>query len=196
MGAPSNVFLTLSESMFEEISDTSSTTGTSPSSAYGTGAKNLPGGIEVLSFGFSIEQIGSEDEAGRPRNVEKIARSDLEITKAADSRSPKLFIMCCRNEMISNAKLKIFGPRYDRPYLTYEMQGVHISKYAPSGGGDLTTETIGLRFNQMRVKFDNAGIGTSRNGNGRAGTVTEEWNWIMEVAGFTPVPTGTVTGGL
>ena len=94
--------------------------------------------------------------------------------------------------MISEAKLKIFGPRHDKPYLTYKMKGVRVSTYEPSGGEKLAVEKIGLRFDQMSVKFDNAGIGTARNGNGRAGTVEYTWNWTMDVPGFSLMPTGYV----
>lgn len=186
--ATSNVYLTFDESMFDIRSDGANSN--NPSSDYGTNAKNAAGAIEVLDFSFGITQVVSEDEDGRQGVVERIERGDVEIEKAVDARSPKLFIFCCKAVMLSEAKLKIFGPRLDKPYLTYSMKGVRISKYEASGGSELATEKIGLRFSQMKVKFDNAGIGSARNGNGRTGTVEYTWNWTMDVPGATPVVPG------
>lgn len=189
--ATTNVFLTFDKDMFKKrasISDFEP----NPAQAYGTNSENVPGAIEVLSFSFSIDQVVSEDADGRQGIVERIQRGDVEIEKAADSRSPKLFIYCCKAVMFEKAELKIFGPRVDKPYLIYEMKGVRISKYAASGGSSLATEKIGLRFGQMKVKFDNAGIGTARNGNSRVGKVEYTWNWTMEVPGFSPLPPGTI----
>lgn len=184
-----NVYLTLNESMFTE---TSAGDALNPSAAYGTTSGNAAGAIEVLNFTFKIEQIVSADEDGRRGVVERIQRGEMEITKACDSRSPKLFILCCKAVMISDAKLKLFGPRSDKPYMEFKMQGVRIASYEPTGGAEFATEKIALRFDQMKVKYDNAGIGTSRNGNSRAGTVEYTWNWTMDVPGFSIMPPGLI----
>ncbi|HBN77337.1 MULTISPECIES: type VI secretion system tube protein Hcp [Rubinisphaera] len=167
--ATSNVYLILSEKLFDETTD----------GKYGTTAINRPGAIEVLNFGFSINQVGSEDP-GRPRSVEKIDRTDVKITKAVDSRSPLLFKYCCQGSFIGAAEIQCFGPDPSTPYLVYRMQFVHISSYTPSGGGDVPTEEIGLRFGEMGVRWNDAGIGSERQGNSKTGTLHSNWSWVME----------------
>lgn len=190
--ATTNIYLTLSESMFQNSATSTDTSVVgSASQTFGTTAANHPGAIEVLKFSFSVDHVGSQPP-GQPRSVEGVTRTPLTIDRAVDSRSPKLFSYCCRATIIETAKLLVFGPRTDVPYLTYEMKGVHISKYAPSSDGNLPTETLDLTFDQMKVKFDNAGIGEAVHGNGRGGNVTYTWNWVMEVPGFTWMPTGNI----
>lgn len=167
--ATSNVFLMLNEPMFNKTDDGS----------YGTTAYNLPGGIEVLDFGFEIEQIGSED-GGRPRSVERVERSDVKITKAVDSRSPLLFRFCCQGTYISFAEIQCYGPDPSTPYLVYRLQYVHISSYSPSGGSEVPTEEIGLRFGELGVKWNDAGIGNPRQGNSKNGSLNSNWSWVTE----------------
>lgn len=175
--ATSNAYLIMSESMFEQAG--SSTTDNDPASAYGTTSCHRAGAIEVLDFSFKIEQVGSEPP-GRPRSVERIERSEFEFTKAADSRSPKLFRYCCEGTYIGIAELQIFGPT-SVPYICYRMSYVHVSSFSPSGGSELATERIGLKFGEMGVKFNNAGIGLPAQGNSRSGSVTAKWSWVMEI---------------
>ena len=175
--ATSNVYLEIYETL-----GSSDPLGTS-------GTENSSGSIEVLDFSFTIEQKYSSEEDGRAGFVERVDKTPLTITKAADKISPKLFGFCCKGNMLYKIELKIFGPRPDKPYLVYTMQNVRICKYEPSGGEDLTTEKIEFNFGQMNVKFDNAGIGTARNGNSSYGGLDYTWNWIMHVPGFTPMPT-------
>ncbi|MBB03091.1 MAG: type VI secretion system tube protein Hcp [Rubinisphaera brasiliensis] len=167
--ATSNVFLILSERYFDETND----------GTYGTGAINCPGAIEVLEFGFNIEQIGSE-EGGRPRSVEKVVRSDVKIRKAVDSRSPLLFKYCCQGTHLGFAEIQCFGPDPSVPYLVYRLQFVHVSSYSPSGGGDVPTEEIGLRFGEMGVRWNDAGIGMAKQGNTKTGTLHSNWSWVMQ----------------
>jgi len=182
--ATSNVYLILSEPMFQGRSALASDGSEDHlvATAYGTNAANRPGSIEVLDFSFSVEQIGSEP-SGRPRSIESIARSKFVFKKAVDSRSPKLFRYCCEGTYIAKAECQIYGPT-NTPYLTYHMAHVHIASYAPSGGEELPTETIGLTFGEMAVKFDNSGIGEGKHGNTRTGSVVTKWSWIFDIPGM------------
>lgn len=183
--ATSNVFLILSESMFQQRG-TSGLDDVDPASAYGTGAANRPGAIEVLSFTFNVKQVGTE-QSGRPRSIEAVTRSEFEFEKAVDARSPKLFKYCCEGTYIRQAECQIFGPVRDTPYLTYHMAHVHVSTYQPSGGKDVPVEKIGLTFGEMSVKFNNAGMGDSKHGNDRRGTVKTMWSWVLEGSGLEPL---------
>ncbi len=145
---------------------------------YGTGSSLIPGAIEVLDFNFDIEQVGSE-EGGRPRSIEDIKKSEFRFKKAVDSRSPKLFKYCCAGEFIGAAELQIYGAT-DKPYLTYRMTYVHVSKYEPSGGEDLPTEWISLKYGQMAVKFDEGGMGASKHGNSKTGVIVNRFSWVMQ----------------
>ena len=175
--ATSNVYLTIKETLGAD------------NSLGASGVVNATSGIEVLEFSFAIEQQMSSEEDGRAGFVERVDKTALSIKKAADYSSPKLFQFCCKGSQLYLARLHVFGPRTDREYLVYEMQNVRISKYAPSGGEDLVTEEIEITFGQLSVKFDRAGIGTARNGNGQYGSVEYAWNWVLHVPGFTPMPT-------
>lgn len=160
-------------------------------SGAGSGATNSAGSIEVLEFEFSVSHVGSQPP-GQPRSVEAVIRSPLSIKKKVDSRSPKLFKACCRAEIFSEAKLKVFATNPTLPYVTYEMRGVHISQFSTSSSDHIPEETIQLTFDQMKVTFDKSGIGTAQEGNTSTGTVDETWNWIMEIPGFTWMPTGNI----
>lgn len=189
--ATTNTFLILSEDMFKGLSNQPSADDAmrNPSQSYGTFSKNLPGAIEVLEFGFKIEQIGSE-QSGRPRSVESVERSRFTFKKAVDARSPKLFKWCCDGTLIWQAECQVFGPVPNTPYLTYYMGHVHISSYEPSGSDDVPTETIELTFGEMGVKFNNAGIGGATHGNSRSGSVQTKWSWIFDVEGLDLVARG------
>ena len=172
--ALTNVFLILSEPNFAQAgSDRSHGT------SYGTNAFNLPGAIEVLEFGFNVEQVGSEP-AGRPRSIERVDRSDVKIVKAVDSRSPALFRYCCEGTFIGAAEIQCYGPVPTAPYLVYRLQHVHIGSYSPSGGSDVPTEEIGLRFGEMGVLWDDQGIGVAKHGNTKTGRVGHNWSWVAE----------------
>jgi type VI protein secretion system component Hcp len=152
----SNVFLTLSEKGFKGGGDAGDT--------FGSTVAGKTGSIEVLDYGFSIEQVGTE-EGGRPRSVERIKRSTVTITRWVDNRSPLLFEYCVKGEYIATAELQIFGRDRDTPYLKYIMSFVHIGKYSASGGSDLPKETIELIYGQMRITFE---------------SVTRAWSWVVE----------------
>ncbi len=191
MPAPTNAYLILSEKMFNANTGTSDN---DPESAYGTGVSYKSGAIEVLNFGFKVEQVGAE-EGGRPRSVEKTKRSDLVIKKVIDSRSPKLYRWCCEGAFIKEAELQLYAGT-DTPFAVYWMSFVHISSYEVSGGGAVPTEEIGLRFGKMGVKFNNAGIGTSAQGNSKTGSVQGVWNWVEELPASGPFAALTEIGGL
>jgi type VI protein secretion system component Hcp len=193
--ATTNVFLIMSEPMFKERGalPTDGSHDTKPASAFGTNAANRMGAIEVLSFGFKIEQVGSEP-SGRPRSIESVARSRFTFEKAVDSRSPKLFKYCCEGELIWQAECQIFGPNPGIPHTVFHMGHVHVSSYEPSGGTALATEKIELTFGEMAVKFNNAGIGDAIHGNSRTGSVMTKWSWILDVQGLDLV--GKALGGL
>lgn len=169
--ATSNVFVILAHDGFELNS-------------LGTTAFNLPGAIEVLDFNFDVHQVGSEP-SGRPRSVEGVERTQFTFKKAMDGRSPKLFRMCCDGTYITQAECQIYGPT-NKPYLVYHMAHVHIGTYHAEGGSDLPTETIGLTFGEMGVKFDYGGVGEENQGNGsfNKGSLTEKWSWVLEMGGL------------
>lgn len=148
---------------------------------YGVTVSNAKGAIEVLDFEFKIEQIGSE-EGGRPRSVESIERGELRFKKAVDSRTPLLFYFCCCGEFISEAALQFYGPSGCPPFLTYTLGYVHVASYEPSGSvNNVPTEWIGLRYGQMKVSWDQTGMGNSTyQGNSRTGTTTKEWSWVLD----------------
>lgn len=172
--ALTNVFLILSEPNFEQGGN-DRTSGT----AYGTNAFNLPGSIEVLEFNFNLTQVGSEPP-GRPRSIERVDRSEVSVVKAVDSRSPILFRYCCEGTFIGAAEIQCYGPVPTAPYLVYRLQHVHIGTYSPSGGDGVPTETIGLRFGEMGVLWDDTGIGIEQHGNTKQGRIGHNWSWVAE----------------
>lgn len=198
--ATTNVYLIMSEPMFDAVPNTGrhaagavfdaigaavtldsgkvKEMGDVKEGSYGTGVGRLTGAIEVHSFNFGINQVGTE-EGGRPRSVEDIRRTEFSFTKAVDSRSPKLFKYCCEGTFIGAAELQVYGPT-GKPYLTYRMTYVHVSSYEPSGGTDVPTEKIGLRYGQMAVKWDDGAIGEKAHGNTKTGVVINRFSWVMQ----------------
>lgn len=187
--ATTNVFLIMSESMFEQVETDPDKKPDNPDATpnwnYGTGVAARPGAIEVLDFSFGVEQVGSEP-SGRPRSVEAVNRSAFEFKKTVDARSPKLFRFCCEGTFIRQAECQIYGPT-NVPYLIYHMRHVHVASYSAKGGSELGTETIKLTYGEMAVKFNNAGIGTENQGNSKTGTVQTKWSWVLEVPGLDPL---------
>jgi type VI secretion system Hcp family effector len=157
----------------------------------GTGVSSTAGSIEVLEFSFSVSHVGSQPP-GQPRSVEAVTRTPLTVKKKVDKRSPKLFKACCRAAIFSEAELVVYATNPDNPYAKYKMKGVHVSGFSTASSDHIPEETLQLTFDQMKVTFDNAGIGTEQEGNTATGSVDETWNWIMEVPGFTWMPTGNI----
>lgn len=176
----SNIFMSL-KGIYDESDDAKNGTTAKrnfDSSASGDSLKS-GGPIPLLSYNFSIEQIGSE-QGGRPRSVEAVTRTDCVVTKQADARSAHLFRYCCEGYFIGEVDIYVFGLTPSPPYITYSMRYVHIARYEPSYEGDLATETIGLRYGQMTVSWNAAGAGAKEQGNSLTGKSEATWSWVMD----------------
>ncbi|MEQ8788335.1 MAG: type VI secretion system tube protein Hcp [Pirellulaceae bacterium] len=176
----SNIFMSL-KGIFDQSSDASNGTTALRKFDYSASGESLDSGgpIEIFSYDFSIQQIGSE-QGGRPRSVESVERTDCVVTKQVDAHSPKLFRYCCEGYFIGEVDIYVFGITPSPPYITYTMRYVHIARYEPSGKSNLATETIGLRFGQMTVHWNAAGAGSKDQGNQLSGTSEATWSWVID----------------
>lgn len=176
----SNIFMSL-KGIYDQSDDAKN--GTTAMRHFDTKASGYSlsagGPIEILSYNFSVEQIGSE-EGGRPRSVEAVTRTDFVITKQVDARSTHLFRYCCEGFAIGEVDVYVFGLTPSPPYVTYTMRYVHIARYEPSYENNLAIETIGLRYGQMTVFWNAAGGGTADQGNGLTGTSEATWSWVID----------------
>lgn len=137
--------------------------------------------IEILGFDVEVKQVGSEI-GGKPRSVEAVVPGSFNVKKAVDGASPLLFRWCCIGEWLASVTISCYATINDPPYMVYEMKGVHIASWKPSSGGGLPTESIGLKYAKLAVKYNEAGLGDAVHGNDDpAGAVEKEWNWVVEL---------------
>lgn len=156
--------------------------------SHGSSISYATGSMEVDDWEFKLEQEGSQD-GGKPRSVERVKHGEFVIKRKMDSRSPKLFYFCCSAQMIGEAILNVFSSTTS-PFLTITLSWVHISSYEPSSGDGTPEETVGLRFGEMKVKWDDSALGGDLYGYSTTnqGSIFTSWSWVFE----TPETTGFV----
>lgn len=128
-------------------------------------AKDHPGWIEVNSFQWGVGRAisspiggGGIREAGAP-NV-----SEFVITKTMDKSSPGLLKQAFAGTAapVTIDLVRPSSTGVPTTYAEYKLQGVLISGYSVSSGGDTPTESISLSFTKITFAFPPGGTsGTS-----------------------------------
>ena len=107
--------------------------------------------IELNSFQFGASQTVSTSGGG---GAGKATISDITSSKSMDKSSPKLLQEVLSGDHLD--KVEIFFTKSDskgvQTYAHYTLNGILISGYSVSSGGDLPSESISLNF--AKILFD------------------------------------------
>lgn len=109
--------------------------------------------VESVQWGVS-RSISAPVGATRNRETSEPAVSDVMITRSADAASPKLFSESCGGK--SGKKVVIDFVTTGNPgdtYLQCTLNDALVSHYTISSAGDRSSESIGLSFTKIEMKY-------------------------------------------
>lgn len=134
------------------------------------------GWIECTSVNWSISQPKSATAStGGGHTAERAELSEISISKLVDLASPILSQLCACGKTIPKGRLRMLRADGDGEPVTYfevDLENVLIAHMAPSfGGAGFPSESIGLKFSQIRWKYTQQKIG-----GGSSGNTTGGWN--------------------
>lgn len=132
------------------------------------------GWIECLSINWSIIQPKSATAStSGGHTAERAELRDIQISKLVDLASPILAQLCACGKTIPKAKLEMQradGNGQPIKYFEVELENVLIAHIAPNfSGGDISTETLGLKFSKVKWKYTQQKIGGGSSGNTAGG---------------------------
>lgn len=165
-----------------------------PASLDARGAASEQQTIELLSFEWSLNQIGDE-QGGRPRSVEHVEHDEFVVTKHVDANTPRLFDVCAKGTYLWLVKVLLHdgvqttncpsegqNPGPD-PYLAYTMSGVHIASYSVESDDGIPVETIGMKYGAISVGWKRENH--SGNDSDKTGVITRGWANVFDIGGGT-----------
>ena len=112
--------------------------------------------IDILSFSFGVQQVGSFHTGGAGGGAGKGEFQDLHIVKNIDKSTPTLFQYSANGKYIKTAKLvsrKVGGKQLE--YYIIELTDVLISAVnnAGSTGGDHISESLTLNYAAIKFTY-------------------------------------------
>jgi type VI secretion system secreted protein Hcp len=130
--------------------------------------------IECHSVNWSLRQPKSATAStGGGHTAERVELSDVTFTKIADLASPILAQTCAMGKTIPKAKLEFMradGQGGAVKYYEVELSNVLISQVAQGvAGGDVMSESIGLKFSRVKWTYTRQKISGGGSGNTSGG---------------------------
>jgi len=112
--------------------------------------------IEVLSFSWSVHQMGTSSHGGGA-GAGKAAAGDFSFVKRFDKASPKLMEKCTTGDHIPHVVLTCRkAGKEQQEYLKVKFSDVLVSSYqiGGSGGGDvIPIDSITLNFSKIDAEY-------------------------------------------
>ena len=136
--------------------------------------------IEILSYSHSITQPTSSSSGGSSRTTGRSQHADFQIVKSLDKASPKLPLLVCNGNLISQVKLELHTVGSSPvKYMEYVLHDVIVSSVAVDGIPEegRPIEAVSLNYGKIEwtyTEFDSTGSSQ--------GNVTTHWD-LEENAG-------------
>jgi type VI secretion system secreted protein Hcp len=132
------------------------------------------GWIEVSGVHWAIHQPRSASAStGGGHTAERAELSDIMFRKVADLASPILQQTCAMGKTIPKAKFEFMradGNGEPIKYYEVELENVLIASVAPGiEGGDILSESVGLKYSKIKWKYTQQKIGGGGGGNTAGG---------------------------
>lgn len=110
--------------------------------------------IELESFSWG-ESNPVAPVAGGGGGVGKVHVQDLNVVKALDKASPKLFLACASGEHIKGATLTARkAGKGQQEFLVYKFTDLLVSSYqSGAGGGEAPTDQVAFNFATIAVEY-------------------------------------------
>jgi type VI secretion system secreted protein Hcp len=122
--------------------------------------------IECQSFQFGVGRaIGTAARGSTSREHSEPSISEVTVTKAFDTASPKLFEDAVGGHLDTKVEFKFTTTTKDgvTTFLSYELEKCGVSGYSVSSGGEAApSENLSLNF--TKIKFSYTGMGTKVSG--------------------------------
>jgi type VI secretion system secreted protein Hcp len=132
--------------------------------------------IECQSVNWEVLQPKSATAStGGGHTAERTEHRDIVISKLADLATPLLLQNCSSGKTLAKAKLEFLradGQGERIKYFEIELENVLISSVAPAvAAGDILTESLSLKYSQVKWKYTQQKVGGGSGGNTSGG-----WN--------------------
>jgi type VI secretion system secreted protein Hcp len=132
------------------------------------------GWIECQAVNWSLSQPKSATTStSGGHTAGRVDLSDISVQKMADIASPILAQTCAMGRTIPKAKIEFMRADGDgKPvkYYEVELENVIVAHVAQGvSGGDVMTESIGLKFSKVKWKYCQQKIGGGSGGNTAGG---------------------------
>ena len=130
--------------------------------------------IECLCVEWAVLQPKSATASSSGgHTAERCEHTGITVTKLADLATPLLLQNCSSGKTIPKAKFEFMradGQGERIKYFEIELVNVLISLVAPSvNAGDILSETVGLKYSQVKWKYVQQKIGGGSGGNTSGG---------------------------
>lgn len=121
----------------------------------GSGTPKGPGYIDVLSWSWGVNNIGSQSSSA---GAGKVHVHDISITKVVDKASPLFWRNCVAGSHFKTVVLymdpapsSVGAPSGDSMVLTLE--NALISGISLSSGGDRPTESVSFNYSKIKIDY-------------------------------------------
>jgi type VI secretion system secreted protein Hcp len=137
--------------------------------------------IECTSVDFGVLQPRSATASSSGgHTAERCEHKDIVVSKFADLATPLLLEQCSMGKTISKAKLEFLRADADGKRVTYftiELENLIISSVTPKvAAGNIMTETLSIKYAQVKWKYVQQRISGGQGGNTAGG-----WNLSTNV---------------
>ncbi len=123
-------------------------------------AKGHEGWLEILRFEHQLSQATTARSASGAGPTERVNIADFKILKALDKTSPKLYLLCCKGEVIPTVTVELArAVGNQETYMQWVFSDVVISGVSPQGGGSTSTDSDeGEAFPTEYVTFNASAV--------------------------------------
>lgn len=133
--------------------------------------------IELQSYSFGASQAvgGASVSTGGARSGQRVDLQDMNITKALDKASPKIFAACCKGTHIPEITIELCRATGDKQkYMEYKLEDVLVTSYQPSGHsmGEIPNESVTFNPAVITLTYTETDHETGK----AKGNVTANWD--------------------
>lgn len=130
--------------------------------------------IQIHSYNHGLTQMGGGDSSGQGHLTGGRAdHSDVSILKNLDSSSPLLAEACCKGHSVGQVDIEVCRAMGEKTtFMVVTLVNAVISGFAASAGGELPTESVSFRYEEIKWKY----TPTDTNGNQTGAAIGRGWS--------------------
>jgi type VI secretion system secreted protein Hcp len=118
----------------------------------------IPGAIDVFSFAWGLNHLGSGSGSGTAeRGVARARFNDFQITKRLDKSTPLLIEDSAAGQhyshMTFSCRKGADGKSSGQAYLTFEFDTVFVTSVVSSGSGEIPQESVSFDYGKVKITY-------------------------------------------